>query len=259
MKDYYEILEVSPSATASEIRKAFRKLALQFHPDRNPSPEAAPRFHDINEAYDVLGNAEKRAGYDVLRANPLIGMSNEPPPHRDPAYRRRKAPAARKEPPPSFYTMLAALPYMQWISRIGLLVTAVFFVDYLLPYREQTEAVMDVYAVKSGSTVVHYIMLTESGRRLRLYPEQAWDLAREEVIRVRTTTIYGTVMSVSDEWDTVRVRLAYMYRHLLFLPIVLFVISLLALKERKRVELCFSLNLAGFILLIINSVLMFYG
>lgn len=63
-RDYYEILGVSQNATEAEIKAAYRRLALQWHPDRNKSPEAEAKFKEINEAYEVLSNKEKRAAYD---------------------------------------------------------------------------------------------------------------------------------------------------------------------------------------------------
>ncbi|MEI6311918.1 MAG: molecular chaperone DnaJ [Bacteroidota bacterium] len=64
-KDYYEVLGVSRSASAEEIKKAYRKTALKFHPDRNPdNKEAEDKFKEAAEAYDVLGNADKKAKYD---------------------------------------------------------------------------------------------------------------------------------------------------------------------------------------------------
>lgn len=64
-RDYYEILGVAKNATAEEIKKAYRKLALQFHPDKNPgNKEAEEKFKEAAEAYDVLSNAEKKQRYD---------------------------------------------------------------------------------------------------------------------------------------------------------------------------------------------------
>lgn len=64
-RDYYEVLGVDKSATEAEIKKAYRKVAMKNHPDRNPDdPEAEARFKEAAEAYDVLGNQEKRAKYD---------------------------------------------------------------------------------------------------------------------------------------------------------------------------------------------------
>jgi molecular chaperone DnaJ len=63
-RDYYDILGVSKSASASEIKQAYRKQALQWHPDRNKSPEAEEKFKEINEAYEVLANPKKKEAYD---------------------------------------------------------------------------------------------------------------------------------------------------------------------------------------------------
>ena len=63
-RDYYEILGVPRNATKEEIKRAYRKLALKYHPDRNKSPDAAEKFREISEAYAVLSDDEKRAQYD---------------------------------------------------------------------------------------------------------------------------------------------------------------------------------------------------
>lgn len=66
-KDYYKILGVERNASEDDIRKAYRKLAMQYHPDRNPNDQQAEeRFKEINEAYQVLNDATKRAHYDRL-------------------------------------------------------------------------------------------------------------------------------------------------------------------------------------------------
>ncbi len=63
-RDYYDVLGVNKSAGAAELKAAYRKQALQWHPDRNKSPEAEEKFKEINEAYEILSNPEKKAAYD---------------------------------------------------------------------------------------------------------------------------------------------------------------------------------------------------
>src|SRR4030043_2280154 len=65
-RDYYEALGVSKTALKEEIKDAYRKLALQYHPDRNKSPDAEEKFKEISEAYAVLSDDGKRQQYDTL-------------------------------------------------------------------------------------------------------------------------------------------------------------------------------------------------
>ena len=69
IKDYYEILGVARNATVEEIKRAFRKRAFKYHPDRNQEDGAETRFKEVNEAYETLSNLEKRAAYDEQQAS----------------------------------------------------------------------------------------------------------------------------------------------------------------------------------------------
>lgn len=74
-RDYYEVLAVERTATEQEIKRAYRKLALELHPDRNPDPSSEERFKECSEAYAVLIDAEKRAIYDRYGHAGLSGAS----------------------------------------------------------------------------------------------------------------------------------------------------------------------------------------
>ena len=75
---FYDLLGVKPGANDQELKKAYRKLALKFHPDKNPGPDAEGKFKEISMAYEVLSNEDKRRIYDThgeqvsFDFNPLI-------------------------------------------------------------------------------------------------------------------------------------------------------------------------------------------
>ena len=72
-RDYYEVLGVQKDASKDDIRKAYRKLALKYHPDRNKSPDSSERFKEISEAYAVLSDDEKRSQYDQFGMSGISG------------------------------------------------------------------------------------------------------------------------------------------------------------------------------------------
>ncbi len=80
-RDYYEVLGVSRTANADDIKKAYRKLARKYHPDVNPGDKSTEeKFKEINEAYEVLSDPDKRKRYDQLGSNWKAGAEFTPPP-----------------------------------------------------------------------------------------------------------------------------------------------------------------------------------
>ena len=78
-KNYYQVMGLTPEATGEEIKKTYRKLAMQYHPDRNlGDPECEERLKEMNEAYQVLGDEHKRRHYDLFFRHPLKDSRIEP-------------------------------------------------------------------------------------------------------------------------------------------------------------------------------------
>ena len=113
LPNYYETLGVTPNAPASEIKRAYRKLARDLHPDTNSAPDAEERFDDVAKAYEVLSNPVERKAYDDLRdekapeaqyANQKV--DNVPPPWDDAAHQttsnRAPSNAVRPTPEPDY-------------------------------------------------------------------------------------------------------------------------------------------------------------
>jgi DnaJ-class molecular chaperone len=75
----YEILEVQETSSIDEIKKSYRKLSMMYHPDKNKNnPDATAKFQKISEAYETLGDAEKKKEYDSMRNNPFVKMMSSP-------------------------------------------------------------------------------------------------------------------------------------------------------------------------------------
>ena len=74
-RDYYEVLGVARDATPEDLKKAFRKQALQYHPDRNKAADASDRFKEVNEAYQVLSDPQRKAQYDQFGHKGMNGQA----------------------------------------------------------------------------------------------------------------------------------------------------------------------------------------
>src|SRR5690242_13567804 len=79
-RDYYETLGVARTASAEDIKKAYRRLARKYHPDVSKEKDAEAKFKQLQEAYEVLKDPEKRAAYDQLGSNWKAGQEFRPPP-----------------------------------------------------------------------------------------------------------------------------------------------------------------------------------
>lgn len=256
MKNYYEVLGLPSFANASDVKRAYRRLVVQYHPDRNKSDEAESRIREINEAYTVLGDPDKKSWYDQKLANPFVDVSQPSPrPHRDPAYQRRRPPtSAKRSEPREKELMRKYLKHLLWFSWIGLIFSGLFFIDYVLPYQEVHARVDRIEALRMRSSIVHFNVYLSGGHSMRVYPGDMKELVRQgEVITATFSSIFRTPMKVDTAQSST--RLAYMYHQLLYYPLGLFLSSFLALFfKKRRPELSFNLCILSALLLIMNYV-----
>lgn len=127
-KDYYQILGVNPNAAPSEIRRAYRRLAILYHPDRNPSPQSNEKMREVNEAYSVIGDQEKRAEYDHKRL-----ISNTKPLTGTPKPYSRKEPFSRTQPTSNSASLISSSFFVLLLAfTIALLSAMPIFKDQSL-------------------------------------------------------------------------------------------------------------------------------
>jgi len=256
MKDYYAILGVRENAGAAEIKRAYRLLAVKYHPDKNPSAEAEEIFKEVNEAYDVLSDLNKKFLYDQRRYHPLQDSVDIEPVrmHRDPRYRPRRQGAPRRPEKSAQYLLMEKWnKYALWINITGIVVASLYAIDYILPYRVTTETVKDVVTVRGRRGGFEYFRVkTESGKSIKVY-HQVGEIG--ESFNLEATVFYGIPMRLyAGDFE---LKMGYVYSPLALFPFMVLVTSLMGIGNRKNISLAFNYCVATAILLIITLVLIY--
>ncbi len=261
VKNYYHTLEVSHSASAADIKRAYRRLALLYHPDKNPHPSAEHVFKEINEAYDVLGDEEKRRNYDYSLLNRYAEIFQQPqgPMHRDPAYRRRKPnvpPQGRKQ---SHLDLIKEhIRYFSWLNWAGMSIMIILVLDYYSPRLETKEKIEQVTWV-SGTrrTNGHVKLKTDGGRRINLYGCSTTIFKDEEEVFITYTPILRTVIDVATLPSGNTAHAGGVYNAVFVIPTAMFVVSLLGVLFRKDILYHFNFSVGSGVLIILVLLLIF--
>ena len=149
MKNYYQILRVSPEADATEIKKSYRQLANEFHPDKNDSPAALAIFQEINEAYEVLGNRQQRQLYDLRRTYP-----DYVPPAPNAAPQPRRPPAAYRAQRRVYLDLRPYVTYTRIVCKVSLAFCVLLMLDYVLPRQTEEEPIVEIRIYKRQNRMV---------------------------------------------------------------------------------------------------------
>jgi|GEM_PF-1771039 len=256
MTTHYQTLGLGEQASADDIRRAYRRLVLLTHPDRTPDPAAHARYLAINAAYDVLGQARRRAGYDALlwaqRHPPASPPAASPAPSQ-PAPAAR--PAGRGGPQPDRYAADYARysPYARWVCRVVLAFCALLLLDlccttssdepilaldgFVVPSPELSRAV-GTHAIALADVDFHY------------YNEYGDSLFVGQKLRVRRTPLFGVVRSVGYPTELLLPSLhepPTIYSTFVFIPLLMAAVAALgALPEsppKRRVDAAICLGL----------------
>ena len=256
MKNYYFILGLNIYANDADIKQSYRKLALQFHPDKNPSAEAESIFKEVNEAYEVLGDPLRKAIYDqMLRGVPTEQVHEPIRHHRDPRYRpgptvkTQRRPTHREE----ILAMMAAnLRYMLMISRLTLLFSVVLIADYSLPPVKTVTEVLTENPTNRGSS---FKLELRDGKTVSVSREGARNLRKATRIGIYRSAWFSIPLMLEDEQSHYRtdVQLS-IYGNFIFWPILLLLTSLVGTFYWKGVEFRFNVGIVNFILFLLTLI-----
>ncbi len=260
MKNYYTILGVSTAAHAADIKRAYRRLALQYHPDKNPSPEAEQFFKEVNEAYDTLGNPEKRVIYDQRLFNPDYSIpSPESSQHRDPKYRPAARRAARSQQSDDTYELMKEyLPKVMLVNKILLIFSLLMLLDYTLPRQEVTEQVKGhrfVTASRRSGGNSHCLIYTHQGSKFRLEADAFDIIENMDTVVLEKSWMMREITRVNSRQQTASI-FSSIYGGFIFGPLFLLTFAAMAFAYRKNVSRGFNLGITTALIFIFN--LIFY-
>ncbi len=258
--DYYQILGVKYSASADEIKRAFRKLAVIYHPDKNPDPAAENIFKNINEAYDVLGDPAKKNKYDLRLLSPFAEAPAESrtPPHRDPAYRSYRPKVHRKSDRERLRDLMTE--YMPWANRITWLCFAfsvLIVIDYILPSRVNHEKIIETAVRRTYSknySTSWWVIKTDGEHTIDLPYEFSTHFLPGKEADVYSSLLFDVSRKVESEGLAIRLKKS-IYGNFIFAPVALLIFSSLGLYFRKNIEYGFNLSITSFLILIFTGVI----
>lgn len=267
MKDYYQVLRISRQASSAEIRRAYRRLAVLFHPDKNNSEKALRIFQEINEAHEVLSDPVKRANYDTLAGGGPVPEPSAPPGgwHRDPAYRRRQQQGyrpAKAGPSETLLMMLHMLRFLKTASWVGLCWCLFLILDYSLPSRVNVETVLPE-GNREISWQLHHepnVVTTDQGHHFPVSFKGVDYFPAGSRVEVVSSRLLNVLIRVESEDDRFVIdSLASIYQNLMVMPIVLLIVSLAGLSVQQGIEFRFNLLVAISILLVFNLIFLLFS
>lgn len=265
-KDYYQILGVSPAAHPSDIKRAYRKLALLYHPDKNPDPAAELFIKEINEAYDVLSDPASRQEYDLKLANPLHEFFDtpQPPRHRDPAYHRKGPTPRHKSEREKMLEMMAEYyRHARWILLGSCVFCFFLFLDFVIPYSKKTDKILLIKRTKEITSRGHKtyeaelyteILYFAGDKKVKIENNGEGHFRIGHDVLISSTRLLGIGRNVEAADGFVASVPVTIYGSFVFAPVALFLVTLVGLWFPKNVELTFNAGVAAFIVLILNFV-----
>jgi DnaJ domain len=260
LKDYYAILGLTSSAQDAEIKRAYRQLALRYHPDKNKSVEAEAMIQEINEAYEILGDPQQRNLYDQLLSGAIQVVPSTPEPaaprHRDPRYRPKSAEYIREVRQNSFYTyMRDNLRYAVLISKFTLVFAMICLIDFMLPTRKETYTILNTSkTANERNSAGAFVIYLENGAGVKLSHELEESFIEGDQIDYYTSLLLSIPIKIINQRTDflTRVPLSF-YGNFLFFPVILLATSALGIfYAGEGVEFRFNVGLFNLLFFLFN-------
>jgi hypothetical protein len=262
MTDYYLILGIERTASERDIKRTYRRLAIVYHPDKNPTEDAEARFKEINEAYTVLSDPDLRAEYDLRLFNPGFEPPEETQPlHRDPAYRRRTTQRRSTGPSERTLFMQSMLKYSRLLFYFGCFWCMILVMDFLLPSSVQHEVVIsntkEISRMRSRDERID-LLVTDQKHHFHVLPNEMVHFPTGSALHIYTSSILSALVKVENHDGTYIVNnLATIYRNFSFAPVMLLLTCLTGLLIRRGLEFHVNLGIVVFLLMILNIIFLF--
>jgi hypothetical protein len=267
VKDYYKVLGLSRSASETEIKKAYRILAVKYHPDKAKDKKAHEEFLKVNEAYQTLGDKVKKLRYDYLYEHYLIRRQYPPSQatrqdvyqsfyrkHNGIRFQRERWATSSYAPPYKSRIIYPAkvLKVFNAFCIICLTFTLLIFIDYFLPYKIWLQDVQ-INAL-NGSSSVGFMVGPYSFTLPVNDPVLVSDKA--EIVTTRIFNVVRYIRLTYNGSEILKATSYSIYNNFLFLPLGLLLSSLVGLRFRKTEELLVKAGIANvFIVILLLAVL----
>ncbi|HSI91733.1 MAG TPA: J domain-containing protein [Adhaeribacter sp.] len=258
MKDYYQILSVPGNATQQQIRKAYYKLAHQFHPDKSANPQHHQLFLEIKEAYEILGDKNKREIYHYRWQDyknpprPTPRSATAPPrPQARPARPTRHygspfapPPFARHYQNYTAHTYKEFEPAMRQVCLISLLIGLLVFADMLLDYRLPNQVISELSLHDRSGRLTDYVTVFTQDSKFRIRHDNFREtgLHPGDTITTWKTPFFRQTTQIADSYgERISVNRASIYHN--FFIILLAQLAFSAAGLYKKIAWAHRLNL----------------
>ncbi len=260
MKNYYQILGVPSHATHYEIKKAYRHLASQYHPDKNVQGTDHTLFYEVNEAYQILGDPLKRASYDYYHR--LHQYTFETSTYTPPVAETNTQPyAARRTSENTVEQIRPYLKYAHWISRASFVFTLLIFLDFFLPQKVSQEQIQFFVLNQGVEQPGDFILITNQQQKVSLSTDFTRYYAPYPWVNIYRTRIFSHIARIERaDRPNIQAEPYYsIYSTFIFMPMILLIISTIGTFIKGYPELNFNCGVVCVVLSLITAYLLFFS